>query len=129
MGWVQVGFASKMENEEESEKETFAISQQKYNDDHSCKKEYDFHSKEESSTTQNSFGQSDQDIANLEGQTNQDITNPEGEKGHIMNIIGPSNQGILNSDVDEIQSQNNISVSNEDMIDSKTTRAQFLLLY
>ena len=114
-----------MENEEESEKETFATSQQKYNDDHSCKegnvvlkKGDDFHSKEESSTTQNSFGQSDQDIANLEGQTNQDITNPEGEKGHIMNIIGPSNQGILNSDVDEIQSQNHISVSNEDMIDS-----------
>ena len=99
-----------MENEEESEKEIFAISQQKYNDDHDCeegnvmlKKEDDFHSKEESSTTQNS---------------NQDITDSEGEKGHSMNFIGPSNQGIGTSDVEEIQSQNPLSLSNEDMINS-----------
>ena len=125
IGWVQVGLGSRMENEEESEKESFETSQQKYNDDHDCeegnvvlKKGDDFHSKEESSTIQNSCGQSNQDIANLEGEPNQAITNSEDEKGHSMNIIGPSNQGIVNSDVEEIQSQNPLSLSNEDMINS-----------
>ena len=109
-----------MENEEESEKETFETSQQKYNEDHDFEegnvvlKTDDCHSKEESSTAQNSCGQSNQDIVNLKGQSNQDITNSEEEKRHI----GPLNQGIVSSDVEEIQSQNHISLSNENMIDS-----------